>query len=70
MKMTLMHLTRIISQSLQDNTDLVPSIGECFANISDAVEFSALPTWLQLLVKKELLAPYDSSKINVVSISV
>ena len=39
-----MHISRLLSQLLQDNTDLGTSEEECFANISEAADDTIFPT--------------------------
>ena len=38
------HLTRVLNQWLQDDTNLGTGAGECFTNISETTEDIALPT--------------------------
>ena len=65
-----MHLMRVLSQPFQENTDFDTSVGECFANISEAVEDIALLSWLKLLISKGLEPPYNTSTMVVVNITV
>ena len=46
------HLTRVFSQLLQDNSELGTSVGECYETISEAVEDIFFPVKAELLYEQ------------------
>ena len=65
-----MHLSRVISQSVQNNTDIGTSVGESFANISEAIGGIAFPTMANIACEQGLMPPYIGSIIVVVNVTV